>query len=244
LKAELQADQNVASPNAEKKKRKKKKKTKEEEQEEKKEEIPDEDLRLFEDYLKERNEKAVKLSLPKPRSANTDVQIQADPAWSDAVKLEHGDDKPIYLGRKEDQPAEKAPAPKTKAAQKRERRLQAKREAEKKLQDDTITAMFDFSKKATDSPGGGRGRGSRGPRGPRREGGEGSGHREGGGAGGSRGPREGGHQGGGGGGGNRGNRNNFPPQSPKKFRPEGDAPQFDDSSFPALQVPPPTTSAE
>jgi len=217
--------QEQGTPAENKKKRKKKPKKKgEEESEEKKDDIPDENLKLYDDFLKEQKEKQVKLSLPKARAAGEGVK--EDPAWAAAVKLEKSDDKSVFFKKEEAPEPIKESSTKSKSALKRERKAQAKREAQKKMQDDYISNIFDFSAKKEPSPGG-RGRVPRGGRGGGNRGNRDKDFqpREGG----NRQPREGRPARGG----------NTPQQAPKKFRVDDDAPQFDDSSFPALHVGPP-----
>jgi len=243
--AELQAETPEAKKeeNNKKKKKKKAKKGEEEKEEEKKDEIPDEQLKTFDDFMKEQSSKTVKLTLPPARVAGEGVKI--DPKWADAVKRE--DSEEAFLKTKDEpKEAEEAKKP-SKSSLRKKRKKDAKEQQAKKLAEANIVNMFDFSaKKENDFPRGGRGRG-RGPR----EGGRGGdrapreggfrGSREGGQRG-ERPQREGGprghREGSGRGGAPRGN------QQPRKYTPGAadQGAQFDDSAFPALQVgPPPIT---
>jgi len=249
VKAEVAAESPEAKKDEKKKKKKKKaKKGEEEEEKEKKDEIPDEQLKTLDDFMKERATKAVKLTLPPARTAGEGVK--ADPKWAEAVKRE--DSEEVFVKTKEEPKkveTEEAKKP-SKSSLRKKRKKEAKEQAAKKLAEANIVNMFDFSaKKENDFPrkerrgppreGGQRGPREGGQRGPR-EGGQ-RGPREGG----QRGPREGGQRGpreGGQRGPREGGQGRNP--QPRKYKP-GDAegaPQFDASAFPALQVgPPPIT---
>jgi len=251
--AELAADTPEAgAPKSDKKNKKKKKKGKkpeEEEEKEKKDEIPDEQLKTLDDFLKEKAAKAVKLSLPPARAAGEGVK--ADPKWAEAVKREDNNEVFVKVKEETKPPVTEEDKKPSKSSLRKRRKKEAKEATAKKLAEENITSMFDFSAKKEGGDFVPRGRGGpRGPRGPR-EGGDNRGPRtpkEGGdnrGPRGPRGPREGGD--------NRGPRgprgpreggdNRAPNRQPRKYKPEADSgPQFDASAFPALQVgPPPIT---
>jgi len=234
LKVELQGEQAAQAEAKEARKKKKKKKGKDEEAEaDKKDEIPDESLKLFSEWEAEQKKKAAKLALPKARAAGEGVN--EDPKWTSAVKLDKDAAAEEFVKVVKKEPVQVASdAKKTKSQVRRERRRQAVVEQEKKLATENITTLFDFSAKPQEEGGRGRGR-DRGGRGGGRHGG-GRGHRnegEGAPAGrfNNRPPREGGR------GAHHGNRS-----APKLFRPDSDAPHFDDNSFPALHVGPPITA--
>jgi len=247
VKAEL-AESDPSKKDEQKKNKKKKKKGKkgeEEEEKEKKDEIPDEQLKTFDDFLKERSAKATKLSLPPPRAAGEGAK--EDPKWATAVKREDKEEVFVTVKVKEEPKKEEDEKKPSKSSLRKKRKKERKQQEAKRLAEENIVNMFDFSaKKEHDRPprGGPRGPregGSDRPRGPRgpREGGNDRPR-------GPRGPREGGNGGPREGGSDRprgpraGPRN---PQQPKKFRPgDNEGPQFDASAFPALQVgPPPIT---
>jgi hypothetical protein len=174
----------------------------------------------------------VKVKLPAPRKPNEGTK--EDPSWAAATKLDRGGDEVVYF-TKQDQPAPAAtaaPGEKKKLSKNQYKKLKEKKAREaarKKLEEENIVSLFDFSAKKEsergERPAGGRGGRGNGPRGPRGPGARGSpkGDR----------PREFA-------GGRGGNPAGSPAAggAPKKFTRASDAPQFDDSSFPALQLGP------
>jgi len=159
-----------------------------------------------------------------------------DPKWAAATKLERGGDEPVFFSAAPPKPkAAVVPAGDKKLSKNQYKKLKEKKAREaarQKLEKDNITLLFDFSAKkesdrGSDRPAGGRGRGNgpRPPRGPPR----GSPKED-------RPPRNFA----GGRGGNAAAAGSGSPAggAPKKFTRASDAPQFDDSSFPALQLGP------
>jgi len=215
---------------APKKNKKKKKGAEETEEKDKKDEIPDEQLVLYDEYQKQQEKKnKVKVKLPSVRQAGEGVK--EDPKWATGTKLDRGGDDVVFFSAKppKEQPKAEAAGDKKKLSKnqyKKAKERKAREAARQKLEKDNISQMFDFSAKKESDRGerpagrGGRGNGPRPPRGPRASpkeestrprnfpGGRGAGSPAAGGA------------------------------PVKKFTRGSDAPQFDDSSFPALQLGP------
>eukprot|EP01087_Luapelamoeba_hula_P009260 TRINITY_DN2382_c0_g2_i1.p1 TRINITY_DN2382_c0_g2~~TRINITY_DN2382_c0_g2_i1.p1 ORF type:complete len:528 (+),score=143.09 TRINITY_DN2382_c0_g2_i1:170-1753(+) len=224
----------VDGATTEKKKKKKKKATEEEEDKDKKDEIPDEKLVLFDDYQKQQA-KSNKLKVKLPAARQAGEGAKEDPKWAAATKLDRSGDEVVYFTKAgEEKP--KAEAAKTgekkllsKNQYKKAKERKAREAAKAKLQQENITNLFDFSAKKEHESRSDRPRGERSdrPRGERPRGGERSDR--------PRGPRQDRPEGAQG---PRGGRGNSAPAGgpPKKFNRPSDAPQFDDSSFPALQL--------